>query len=296
MKTRETQQTESPSGEVHLDPSNREPLEMVAMSYLSQGFHLLPIHGLMRTDESLACMCGRDCRSPGKHPITRSGLKAATNSKAKVLEWLNKYPGMNLAIATGERSNLLVIDIDLGGPEALEELVDYYSLPEDPCIYETRTVLTKKGRHLYFRFPSRLGLKSLTRIDDYPIDSRANGGYVLAPPSLHVSGISYRWEDENIPIMDAPKWLAGWLAECQEKNSASLTNSKACSTGKLPETIKEGQRNHNLFRYACGLVQSFSPEEVLARLRAINENRCEPPMEDSEIVVIHRSAEKWRKK
>jgi hypothetical protein len=96
----------------------------------------------------------------------------------------------------------------------------------------------------------------------------------------------------NRPIIDAPKWLA----ECQEKNSASPTNSKACSTRKLPEVIKEGQRNRTLFRYACGLVQSFSPEEVLARLRAINTNRCEPPMEDSEIAVIHRSAEKWRKK
>src|SRR3982751_1525905 len=79
------------------------------------------IHGIV--DD--LCTCGDpECRSPGKHPIMRNGVKDATINLGQIKELLKKYPDANIAIATGEGSDLLVIDVDPrnGGTETLEKL------------------------------------------------------------------------------------------------------------------------------------------------------------------------------
>jgi putative DNA primase/helicase len=291
MDIRETREKRAQSGEV-VTKHKKASIETAAMKYMDQGFKVLPVNGIIRTAHGLVCACGKKCQAPGKHPLTRNGAKGASSSRSKLMEWLNNYPNMNLGIATGEGSNLLVIDIDRGGEEALHDVIDFYSGPNDPCILETRTAITGNGRHLYFKFPSGFGLSSRTRIHGVPIDSRANGGFVLAPPSLHISGNQYRWEDENVPIIDAPEWLVYWLSKME--NNTVGTSGTGRTSAKLPLIIPKGQRNGMLFRHACGLVKSFSPGQVIGKLKAINQERCVPPLDDSEIIRIHKSAEGYR--
>lgn len=73
-------------------------------------------------------------------------------------------------------------------------------------------------------------------------------------------------------------------------------NSVKRETGVSPCTIIEGDRNEHLFKYACQKVaQGLSEIEVSACVTYENITRCEPPMEDSEVVGIVESAMKYDK-
>ena len=48
------------------------------------------------------------------------------------------------------------------------------------------------GEHFYFAAPTDVSLKSGVLAEG--LDVKADGGYVIAPPSLHPSGRRYRWD------------------------------------------------------------------------------------------------------
>jgi hypothetical protein len=109
--------------------------------------------------------CGRQgCSSPGKHPWVRRGLHEATTDEAQITEWWRRWPHANVAIATGERSGIVVIDIDL--PRALPSLdVLIHKLPR------TLTALTGGGGiHLVYGISSSVGPRSsaATSLDGTP--------------------------------------------------------------------------------------------------------------------------------
>ncbi|MBK9585802.1 MAG: bifunctional DNA primase/polymerase [Alphaproteobacteria bacterium] len=62
-------------------------------------------------------------------------------------------------------------------------------------IPKTATVKTKKGYHLYLKYPKGHIIKSRAKIDGHDVDVRANGGYIVAPPSLHTDGGCYEFID-----------------------------------------------------------------------------------------------------
>ena len=78
---------------------------------VEKGFSLIPLHSI---DLRGKCTCSNiDCHSPGKHPITRNGLKDASSNEKVISSWWHKYPYANTGIATGSISCLVVLDIDL---------------------------------------------------------------------------------------------------------------------------------------------------------------------------------------
>ncbi|RLE37767.1 hypothetical protein DRJ17_05830 [Candidatus Woesearchaeota archaeon] len=179
-----------------------------ALAYASFGWAVFPVHSIRNG----RCTCGRPaCTSPGKHPLTRHGFKDATTDPAVIAAWWKKYPWANIAIATGEISGrLLVIDIDnkpengAVGEETWQEINQGHP--------DTVEVITGGGgRHLYFTYPEEVELKSGTNVLGPGVDIRADNGYVLAPPSLHLSGRRYEWEAssdplEGIAVAPAPPW------------------------------------------------------------------------------------------
>src|SRR5947208_11702304 len=74
------------------------------------------------------CGCGRaDCQSPAKHPIPElvpRGVKHATTSRIVIRAWWAHAPLANPALATGEASGVVVLDIDAdrGGFDSLAKL------------------------------------------------------------------------------------------------------------------------------------------------------------------------------
>lgn len=155
-----------------------------ALDYARRGLHVFPLWWI----EDGKCACaGRPGCSPGKHPIQRNGLLAAIVDLDKIAEWWNRWPDANVAIATGEISGIVVVDVD--GPEG-ERSAAMYGLSPDG----TMSVRTGNGFHLYYRYPD-FPVKNSVRKIAPGLDIRGDGGYVVAPPSVHQSGRVYEWSD-----------------------------------------------------------------------------------------------------
>lgn len=108
----------------------------------------------------------------------------------QILKWWETWPDANVGIITGLISNIIVIDVD--DASSLTHLSPY--IPgNEPFATWIPTVITGKGIHLYFKYPA-YGTGNRTNLFPH-IDIRGDGGYVVAPPSIHPNGAIYTWVD-----------------------------------------------------------------------------------------------------
>lgn len=177
------------------------------------GFSIFPLHGM----NDGKCTCGTQCTSPGKHPYTSNGFQSATNDIEIVKQLWNKDLPLNCGIATGKPSNIVVIDID--NPEAEENLKKLITLPE------TLTVKTGRGKHLYFKYNPEKPLRNKTNIIP-KVDIRGDGGYVVAPYSLHQNGNVYEFINPLEIIAPLPEDIYNLINKEQPKQTYSLLNYK----------------------------------------------------------------------
>ena len=185
---------------------DHHPMRSEVLRYIERGWRVFPVHGLIDG----RCSCERpECSSPGKHPLTRHGLYDATTDASAVDRWFDTWPFANIAIATGRESDLVVVDVDLPKAEPSLEKLEHLTEP----LAETLQVLTGGGgRHLYFSHPHRPIPNTTGRLPGIDealpgLDVRAHGGYVVTPPSLHVSSAKYRWVDPNQQVNALPDWF-----------------------------------------------------------------------------------------
>lgn len=168
-----------------------------ALSYAARGWRVLPLH----TPEGGGCSCRRPCgRNAGKHPRIRDWDEYATTDEKTVRNWWKRWPAANIGIATGAGSGLVVVDVDEEGlgTDWLRRLPD-----------SIEAVTGSGGRHVLLAHP---GGAIGNRKDLTPgVDIRGDGGYIVAPPSLHRSGRQYEWEvsshPEDVPLVSVPEWL-----------------------------------------------------------------------------------------
>lgn len=149
---------------------------------------------------------GDDQKALGKAPAI-SGWK--TPGVTTCFEEL-KIDGtrQNAGLLTGDITGLIVVDVD-----------DVSLFSQKHKIPDTFTVSTGKGFHHYFRIPEdRLNgsLKSSVNKSD-GFDIRANGGYVVAPGSVHAeTRKTYTIIDESVPIAEVPEWVLTWASKGKE--------------------------------------------------------------------------------
>ena len=181
--------------------TSTNPFLEAALKFAALGIPVLPLH----TPIVGGCSCGdAECGSPGKHPRTSRGVKNASTDPAQIKRWWNTYPDANVGAATGGGLRVLDVDPRNCGDAALAQLeAERGSLPK------TVTVETGGGgQHLYFRVPK--GATNSCGKAGPGLDIKGEGGYVVAPPSLHASGGNYRWRERlsDIEIAPLPEWLA----------------------------------------------------------------------------------------
>lgn len=186
-----------------------------ALADTRRGWAVLPIWWI---DGSGRCACGKPNdaprHKPGKHPIGKPdaaphGVKNATTDEATIRRWVERYPRMNLAIACGAVSGGIVgIDVDpqSGGAEALAELEARHGpLPRTP------TNLTGGGGAHYLVHADDATRAILGGKLGLGIDIKSDGGYLLVPPSRHVSGRGYEWDaaahPDDIQLAELPAWV-----------------------------------------------------------------------------------------
>lgn len=269
-----------------------------ALALAAQGLRVFPVHA-MRGDR---CTCGhRDCTRQAKHPAIRyahpegdpqrgkcqgecgrdgHGLHDATTGVEKISAWWARTPWANIAVATGEGSGTVVLDVDgLAGEQTLDELEQAHgALPET-----VRAITGGDGLHIWFAHPGepvhntagaagRLGPG---------LDFRGDGGYVVVPPSTHLSGQRYEWlagrGPGEAPMASMPVWLLDRLREppARQRPLASVPSSPAPAGGGTPYGLHaleqeltelrqtgEGGRNHALNRSAFNLGQLVAGGEL----------------------------------
>jgi putative DNA primase/helicase len=253
-----------------------------ALAYAARGWGVFPVWPMREGH----CACGRACgRDAGKHPIVAGGFKAATTAGALIREWWQQWRDANIGIATGTVSGLLVLDVDPrhGGDDALGDLeCQHGPLPETP-----RVLTGGSGLHIYLEHPGG-HVRSSAGTAGPGLDVRADGSYCVAPPSLHASGLRYRWElsagPDEVPLALVPAWLVALV-------TASVPRLRIDGT---PLVIGPGQRNDTLMRLGAVLRRYGVAETALAgALIAINRAHCTPPLEEREVQGIAASVARY---
>jgi len=260
-----------------------------ALDYADLDWAVLPLHSIVDGK----CSCGDpNCGSPGKHPRTPHGVKDATTDPKTIIEWWTKWPDANIGIATGSKSGFFVLDVDgEEGQRSLNELqAKYETLPET-----LETATGGGGRHLLFMQPPGLTIKNKVRIAP-GLDIRGDGGYIVAPPSNHISGKRYEWVNyADVMLAEAPAWLLDLITNntMQDTRHQNPTNELNLAA-KVLDGVPEGERNNTLFRYACRLrAQGLTYEEAkVLVLEAAR--RCDPPLPEKEALQIVKSAWNYR--
>lgn len=240
-----------------------------ALGYADRGWAVFPLHGIVNG----ACTCGRgECSSPGKHPLVRRGLYEATSEVPQIHTWWRQWRMANIGIATGQPSGIVVIDVDL--PTAVTSLGRIADK-----LAPTLTGLTGGGGlHLLYRARSAERLRNrasgLPGMPDLAgIDLRGDGGYVVAPPSVHRSGNAYSWLDPTRELRATPAWLKDEERPAVRTGPVSPTAFEGDGTPYGLAVLRDeidrlraaqvGTRNHELNRCAFVLAQLAGGGELL---------------------------------
>ncbi len=206
----------------------------------------------------------------GKVPRNRGGLTSASSDVLVVSEWWQRWPDANVGIVTGPASGYAVLDVD--GPAGLRSLA---ALERRHGTLKTAQVLTGSGGwHYWFRAPDESVRNSAGVLGD-GLDVRGEGGYVVAPPSVHESGNVYRWTRDLELAVEWPEWL---LEDARKRRNGAAP--------KVDEFIPEGKRRAAMLSVAGKLKRSgLTGPEILPTLRELN-RRCRPPLEESELESV----------
>ncbi len=215
---------------------------------------------------------------PDKKPLVEWKLyQSQKATREQLIKWYSK-PNVNIGIITGKISNLVVIDIDPrhdGTDEAFTE------------IKTVKSATGGGGWHYYFQYQE--GIQNSAGVKP-GIDIRGDGGYVIAPPSIHNSGKSYDWinNPENTSILPLPSFITEWLSS--SKNFTKVTNSKWDKN--LLNGASEGSRNDSAASVVGKLLKRFKQveweEEVWPLLQGWN-LKNNPPLPETELRTVYES-------
>ncbi|RVJ23443.1 bifunctional DNA primase/polymerase [Sinorhizobium medicae] len=222
-----------------------------ALSYASHGFRLFPV------------------RPGSKKPYVRGWQSAATMDEAQIREWWKSWPDAMVGLPTGAANDLFVVDEDVrpycDGRMAWENLhiADRTPLVETPS----------GGIHRYYKFNSsawsgtdKLELCNTASRIGPCIDTRGDGGYVVAPPSMNADGRCYQWTN-GLDIASREPIPAAVLKRLNTRGSGFKALLKAC---QLIYEAPDGTRNDTLNEQAYGLAKRsrMSPEMIRSHLHA----------------------------
>jgi hypothetical protein len=230
------------------------PIQKAAILYAKRGWPVFPLNG--------------------KQPFAGSrGFKDASTRWELIPKWPE---GCNIGIATG--SGLVVLDVDPehGGEDTLRELQQKHG------VVRTAAVETGSGgSHLYFTARGKVPC-SAGRLGP-GLDVRGDGGYVVAPPSVHPNGKRYEWylPPSEVPISPMPSWLTE-----QVDTRRPAVDWSDCATSE----VANGMRNTSAASLAGVLLKTgLSPQVTLALILGWNQRWCAQPLPEEEVERTVRS-------
>jgi len=215
-------------------------------------------------------------RPRSKEPLTAHGFKDATHEPATVQKWLNRWPDMNLGVATGKGSGIAVLDVD--GEDAEEKLGELSRVTDDISWQDTWISATGRpgGAHFWFRWTPDVPRTGAARLGEH-LDIRSDNAYVVAPPSDHPNGTTYTFIGEQRKLQPWPSWLKPTEPEDLRTTERPRTvrprvmgRGDRCAAAALEgeaervRTASVGTRNDTLNRAAFAVAR-FLPGQLSAR-------------------------------
>ncbi len=141
------------------------------------------------------------------------------------------------------------------------------------------------GQHFYFVNPGGRPRKNIPGFEG--IDLKGEGGYVIAPPSLHASGERYEWivSPDEAGLAEPPAALVDLLSRGVVGEPSSNGEGEMGNLSRLlADPASEGNRNEQLAQYAGHMAGAFgydrSAYETLVREFADKQG---PPLPDDEV-------------
>lgn len=237
-------------------------LRDAALSLSSIGWHVFPLGERSKT------------------PATQHGCKDATADTRQVGRWwTGDAASSNVGVATGGASDVIVLDVDgVPGEESLAALQATWG-----PIPDTVEARTGRGRHLYFRYPgAECRVRNSARKLGAGLDVRNDGGYVVAPPSIHPDGGVYEWVKSPQQLAPAalPDWLLALLVDQPKPEPAPYVpattsyghtrygqralEQECAELASAPEGTRNDRLNNVAFRVGQ-LVRGGHLNELMAR-------------------------------
>lgn len=250
------------------------PTLIAALEYASRGWAVFPCHSVVSlSPDTCSCKAGERCESMGKHPRTERGLNDATTDAGQIRAWWARWPTANVAIRTG--GGLFVLDVDPRHDGTTVGL----DLPDT-----LRALTPRGGEHWYLTTAEPI--PSSVNMVGPGLDVRAEGGYVVAPPSSGVGGRAYAWD---VGSADAVAPVPDWLAIRSNRQRV-----KPQASGAEPDAFLSGARNTSLTALAGSMVRrGFGHDAVEAALLSENARRCRPMLDEREVVRIASSVSRY---
>lgn len=245
--------------------SRREHILYSAFMYRKLGISIIPIVAKTKVPAV----------KPTWLPYQRTIADPAT-----INSWFNNDNNYNIGVVTGEVSNLAIIDID-------NDEIYRLLLNKAEWLKEEVTVKTGKGYHIwlsFFEYPRTLTF----RINGVTCHIKSNGGYCVAPPSIHESGREYKFvksRPEQRSLVDINE-IKNLIKSCGGQFSAEILNDRPANwASSLFREIKEGERNDSAARL-CGLLikkHPFNPDLIRFFMESWNKEFCKPPLSEKEL-------------
>lgn len=233
----------------------------LALEYVDRGWSVLPV----RPDE--------------KRPYMSNWLQY-THERAKrnqVSSWFASLTGAGIGVVTGKISGIVVLDVENDCPTPIEELLRRW-----PTHMVSRT--GSGGYHLFYSYPHGVGRIS-NRVRMFEgADLRADSGFIVLPPTKHVSGSHYEWLEQG--AMGAfPKELLDMQAQPSTREG----------DGWIAESLRgvsEGGRNDTCARLAGYFFKKGLERDIVEALLQEWNERNDPPLPAREVSQTVRSIER----
>lgn len=231
------------------------------------------------------------------------GCSDATTDTSKIREWWGRWPTANVGVATGPRSDLLVVDIDPrhSGNTNMERLAETHGgLSRTPM-----STTGGGGWHLWHSYDERLnntvclGTGEAGAGGPYDgIDTRGAGGYVVAPPSVTSKAVhppplpaSYAWVPDQTPTDIGLAPVPSWLIDIVQGNTGrgpkrarSVSNNPEYWRSLWLNGVGAGGRNDAIARMT-GYLLKLNLDAVIVKDQIMmwNRTRMRPPLEEREV-------------
>lgn len=224
----------------------------------------------------------------GKKPAIKNWQEwAETATRLKVEQYGRANQGHNWGVHCS--TDLFIVDLDNkkggNGKESFNQLIREAG-HENKLICNFAVDTPTEGVHLYFEGPG----KNSADLLGSGIDTRGEGGYVVAPGS-RIGGIQYEIIDFSVrhvkdKIFPCPSWIKQKLHDLRKKKPLTINDT---------ETIREGERDNTFTRIGGALRRLGASEDaILYTLRDFNTNKCESPLPDSDLERIASSVSRYK--